>query len=72
MLEECIINYYFHGLSHKEKPQSLKATDLLSEILYPRSEGVFTGVLENLKCFGIGSITLVTFLDVICLFMCVI
>lgn len=72
MLEECIINYYFHGLSHKEKPQSLKATDLLSEILYPRSEGVFTGVLENLKCFGIGSITLVTFLDVICLYMCVI
>lgn len=72
MLEECIINYYFHGLSHKEKPQSLKATDLLSEILYPRSEGVFTGFLENLKCFGIGSITLVTFLDVICLYMCVI
>lgn len=48
MLEECIINYYFHGLSHKEKPQSFSATNRRSEKLYPHSEVVFTGFLENL------------------------
>lgn len=72
MPEECTINYCFHGLGHKEKPQSFKTANFLCEKLHPRSGGVFTGFLENPKCFGIGLITVVTFFDVICLSMCVI